>query len=109
MVRILVRHAADCDETAIVAGRVVEAVGRIAVVGNSMIAGVHSAAVVGQVCTIAVGRTEVEAQHVALVGYKVGVVVVRVVEVVDCSALAEGIAVGVNNTVSMAHSSLLVA
>jgi len=105
---ILARNAAVRDETEIVAGKPVEAVDRIAVVGDSMIAGVHSAAVVGQSCTVAVVRTEVEAQHVALVGYKDGVVASRVVQAVDSSAQAEGTAVGVNNTVSMAHSNLLV-
>jgi len=105
---VTARHAAHCDETAIVAGRPVEAVGRIVVVLGSRIAGVGSTAVVGQDCTVAVVRTEVEVQHVALVGYKDGVVAARVVQVVDCSALVEGTAVGVNNTVSMAHSNLLV-
>jgi len=106
--RILARHAVDCDETAIVAGRLVEAVDRIAVVGDSMMVGVHSAVVVGQGCTVAVVRTEAEARHVVLVGYKDGVVAARVVQVVDCSAQAEGTALGVDNTVSTAHSSLLV-
>ena len=107
--RLLARHAAHCDEAAIVEGRPVEAVGRIAGVLDSMIAGVHSAAVVGQGCKVALVRTVVEEQRVALVGYKDGVVAARVVQVVDCSAPAEGTAVDVNNTVSMAHGKLLVA
>jgi len=104
----LVQHGVDCDGTAIVAGGPVVAVDDIAVASDSMVAGVHIAAVAGQGYVVAADCIEAEAQHIALVGQEDGTFAAHVVQVVDKPAAAEGFAVDVNSTALMAHNSLLV-
>ena len=105
---MLVQHAVDCDGTAIVAGGPVVAVDDIAVASDSMVAGVHIAAVAGQGYVVAADCIEVEAQQIALVGQEDGTFAAHVVQAVDKPAAAEGFAVDVNSTALMAHNSLLV-